>query len=195
MRRPSVRGHHSALVDNGPVTSELQIDPVRAPDPTDRRLHVCVVCTGNICRSPIGEQVLRRAVADAGLADQVVVTSAGTGDWHIGAGAHQGSVRVLSEAGYPTDHTARQLTRADLAGIDLVLAADRDHRALVKRLLAEPDRSKVQLLRDFDPDADGDEIPDPYYGPHQGFVDVLDMTEAAMPGVIAEIRRRLAERG
>ena len=53
----------------------------------------------------------------------------------------------------------------------------------------------LTLARDFDPDADGDEIPDPYYGPHQGFVDVLDMTEAAMPGVIDEIRRRLADRG
>ena len=176
------------------MTSELQVDLVRAADPADERFHVCVVCTGNICRSPIGEQVLRRAVEDAGLADQVVVTSAGTGNWHIGAGAHHGTVRVLAEAGYPTDHTARQLTRGDLAGIDLVLAADRDHRALVKRMLAEPDRGKVHLLRDFDPNADGDEIPDPYYGPPQGFVDVLDMTAAAMPGVIAEIRRRLAGR-
>lgn len=181
--------------DNGAVTSELQIDPVRAPDPTDARFHVCVVCTGNICRSPIGEQVLRRAVAEAGLADRVVVSSAGTGNWHVGAGAHDGSVRVLAAAGYPTEHTARQLTRADLAGVDLVLAADRDHRALVKRMLTEPERDRVRLLRDFDPDADGDEIPDPYYGPHEGFVEVLEMTEAAMPGVIDEIRRRLADRG
>lgn len=177
------------------MTSELQIDHVRAPDPAGDRFHVCVVCTGNICRSPIGEQVLRRAVDQAGLADRVVVSSAGTGNWHIGAGAHHGTVRVLAAAGYPTEHTARQLTRSDLAGIDLVLAADRDHRALVKRMLAEPERDKVLLLRDFDPDADGDEIPDPYAGPHQGFVDVLAMTEAAMPGVIAEIRRRLADRG
>jgi protein-tyrosine phosphatase len=177
------------------VTSDLQITSDQAPDPTDRRFHVCVVCTGNICRSPIGEQVLRRAVHNAGLADRVRVTSAGTGDWHIGAGAHHGSVRVLSEAGYPTAHTARQLTRADLTRIDLVLAADRDHRALVKRMLPGPDRERVLLLRSFDPDADGDEVPDPYYGPHQGFVEVLEMTESAMPGVIEEIRRRLAEPG
>ncbi len=157
--------------------------------------HVCVVCTGNICRSPIGEQVLRRAVQEAGLSDRVRVSSAGTGDWHIGSGAHRGSTRVLREAGYPTEHIARQLTRAELAGIDLVLAADRDHRALIKRMLAEPDRPKVVLLRSFDPDADGDEIPDPYYGPHEGFVEVLEMTVAAMPGVIDEIRRRLAEQG
>ncbi|HEY5882848.1 MAG TPA: low molecular weight protein-tyrosine-phosphatase [Nakamurella sp.] len=168
------------------MPSELQIA---------RPFHVCVVCTGNICRSPIGEQVLRRAVQEAGLADRVRVTSAGTGNWHIGSGAHHGSVRVLTESGYPTEHVARQLTRADLTGIDLVLAADRDHRALVRRMLPEPDRERVLLLRSFDPDADGDEVPDPYYGPHQGFVEVLVMTVAAMPGVIDEIRRRLAEQG
>jgi len=165
--------------DNGPVRS----DP----------FHVCIICTGNICRSPIGEQVLRKAVADAGLTDRVRVSSAGTGSWHVGAGAHDGTVRVLSEAGYPTDHTARQITRTDLREIDLVLAADRDHRALVKRLMDEPDRQKVHLLRDFDPNADGDEVPDPYYGPQEAFLEVLEMTQAAMPGVIDEIRRRLAE--
>ena len=48
------------------------------------------------------------------------------------------------------------------------------------------------LLRSFDPDADDDEVPDPYYGPDSGFDEVLAMTEAAVPGIVEEIRRRLA---
>ena len=71
--------------DNGRVTT--------ADDPP--RLSVCVVCSGNICRSPIGEQVLRAAVAEAGLADRVEVSSAGIGSWHIGQGAHPVTERVL----------------------------------------------------------------------------------------------------
>ena len=47
------------------------------------------------------------------------------------------------------------------------------------------------LLRSFDPDADDDEVPDPYYGPDAGFDDVLAMTMAAAPGIVEEIRRRL----
>jgi protein-tyrosine phosphatase len=162
---------------------------VSRPD-SDSRFHVCVVCSGNICRSPIGEQVLRAAIADAGLADRVLVTSAGTGDWHVGQGANPRSVRVLLAAGYPpAEHAAHMISRAELAGIDLVLAADRGHLGELLALTTDP--GKIVLLRSFDPDADRDEVPDPYYGPDSDFDDVLAMTVAAVPGVVREIRRRL----
>ena len=158
----------------------------------DPRLHVCVVCSGNICRSPIGEQVLRSAIAEAGLDDQVRVSSAGTGDWHIGQGADRRAVKALRAAGYGTDHRARQITPRDLAGVDLALAADRGHLRDLRRMT--PDHAKIALLRSFDPAADDDEVPDPYYGPDSGFVEVLAMTEAAVPGIVEEIRRLLHER-
>ena len=161
--------------------------------PDDARFHVCVVCSGNICRSPIGEQVLRAAIDQAGLTDQVRVSSAGTGDWHVGQGANERTVRVLRAAGLATEHRARQITRADLDGIDLVLAADRGHVRELRRLTS--DRDKVALLRSFDPDADDDEVPDPYYGPDSGFDEVLAMTQSAAPWVIDEIRRRLGHSG
>jgi protein-tyrosine phosphatase len=174
-------------VDNGPVSTAAQTNPG-----TDRddRFHVCVVCSGNICRSPIGEQVLRAAIADAGLADRVLVSSAGTGDWHLGQGANPRSERVLRSAGYPEwKHTARMISRSDLPDIDLVLAADRGHLIELRGLTDDP--AKIVLLRSFDPNADDDEVPDPYYGPDSGFDEVLEMTQAAVPGVVQEIRRRL----
>lgn len=158
-------------------------------DGADTRFHVCVVCSGNICRSPIGEQVLRAAIADACLADRVRVSSAGTGDWHVGQGANPRSERVLRAAGYPTDHRARQITPRGLEDVDLALAADRGHLQELRAMGSDP--AKVVLLRAFDPDADDDEIPDPYYGPDAGFDEVLAMTQAAVPGVVDEIRRRL----
>ncbi|MEP6561722.1 MAG: low molecular weight protein-tyrosine-phosphatase [Nakamurella sp.] len=157
----------------------------------DDRFHVCVVCSGNICRSPIGEQVLRSAIADAGLADRVVVSSAGTGDWHLGQGANPRSERVLRAAGYPGwKHTARMITPTGLRDIDLVLAADRGHLAELRAMTDEP--AKVVLMRSFDPLADDDEVPDPYYGPDSGFDEVLAMTQSAAPGIVAEVRRLLA---
>ena len=155
----------------------------------DDRFHVTVICSGNICRSPIAEHVLRTAVVQAGLAEQVRVTSGGTGNWHVGQGANARAVRVLRAHGYPTDHRARQITVEEMATADLVLAADRGHLRELLEMTDEPD--KIRLLRSFDPSADDDEIPDPYYGPDSGFDDVMTMTRAAVPGVLDEIRRGL----
>jgi protein-tyrosine phosphatase len=176
--------------------------PARAPAPS---FLVTVVCSGNICRSPIAEQVLRNALAQAGLAEQVRVSSAGTGDWHVGQGADATAARVLRRHGYPGDHVARQITDDDLADADLVLAADRGHERILLGMLGERSGdgtsdstrdagNKVRLLRTFDPDADSDEVPDPWSGPESEFEAVLEMTEAAAPGVVAEVLRRLTAR-
>lgn len=154
-----------------------------------RPFHVSVVCSGNICRSPIGEKVLQAAFDEAGLGGLVRVTSAGTGEWHVGQAANPRAVKVLAAAGYRTGHRARQIDAADLDHIDLVLAADGGHLRALRSLTA--DHSKIVLLRSFDPDADGDDVPDPYYGPDSGFDEVLAMTRAAAPGVVAAVRERL----
>ena len=157
--------------------------------PADPRLHVSVICTGNICRSPIGEQMLRAAIADAGLEDAVRVTSAGTGSWHVGYPADRQAQAALRRAGFATEHRAHQITAEELATVDLALAADRGHERILRTLT--PVQDKVRLLRSFDPTADGEDVPDPYQGPDSEFDEVVAMTAAALPGVIQEIRRRL----
>lgn len=151
------------------------------PDP----LRIVFVCTGNICRSPIGEKVLQRHLQDAGLGDAVTVTSAGTGPWHEGEPADPRAVDVLEAAGYSSAHVAHQVTDGDLSA-DLLVALDAGHARDLRRLGADPER--VRLLRSFDPGADGVDVPDPYYdGPDQ-FRDVLAMVEAATPGVVQWVR-------
>ncbi len=157
--------------------------------PADRRFEVLVVCSGNICRSPMGEQVLRRAFAEAGLGEAVTVSSAGTGDWHVGQGAHPPARRILADAGYPTAHAARQVTRAMVNASDLVLAADRGHLRALRDVATDP--SRVHLVRSFDPDADHDEVPDPYGHPDEQYREVLAMLRAAAPGVVNEVRSRI----
>lgn len=164
--------------------------PSRRPAAGGRRpFRVAVVCSGNICRSPIGEQVLRAAFTDAGLGEQVEVSSAGTGHWHVGQPADPNAVSVLAAAGYPTEHTARQITSAGLDELDLVLAADRGHLRELRAMTSDPE--KVVLLRSFDPSARSDEVPDPYSGPLSGFRDVLAMTQAAAPQVVAAVAGRI----
>jgi protein-tyrosine phosphatase len=149
-------------------------------------LRVVFVCTGNICRSPIAEKVFVHELEQAGLADAVHVSSAGTGSWHIGSPADERAAAVLRAAGYDVAHIARQVD-AEQLGADLIVALDRSHQRALRSLVPEPDR--VRLLRSFDPDAPtGAEVPDPYYGDDDGFATVLDMIRAAMPGMIEWVR-------
>ena len=129
-------------------------------------------------------------MAQAGLEYEVRVTSAGTGNWHIGHPADRQAQAALRRAGFATDHRAHQITAEELSTIDLVLAADRGHQRILRTMTGTPD--KVRLLRSFDPAADGEDVPDPYQGPDSEFDDVVAMTAAAIPGVLEEIRRRLA---
>jgi protein-tyrosine phosphatase len=150
------------------------------------RLSVVFVCTGNICRSPIAEKVFVHELEQAGLADAVHVSSAGTGNWHVGSPADERAAAVLRAAGYQVDHIARQVD-AEQLGADLVVALDNSHRRALQSLVPEPDR--VRLLRSFDPDAPaGAEVPDPYYGDDDGFATVLEMIRAAMPGMVEWVR-------
>jgi protein-tyrosine phosphatase len=149
-------------------------------------LHVVFVCTGNICRSPIAEKVFVHELEQAGLADAVHVSSAGTGNWHVGSPADERAAAVLRAGGYDVAHIARQVD-AEQLGADLIVALDRSHQRALRSLVPEPDR--VRLLRSFDPDApSGAEVPDPYYGDDDGFATVLEMIRAAMPGMIEWVR-------
>lgn len=138
----------------------------------------------------MGEKVLERAFADAGLGAQVAVTSAGTGDWHVGQGAHEPACRTLAAAGYPTSHAARQITPEMVDAARLVLAADRGHYRALRAMAARPER--VQMLRSFDPEADSDEVPDPYGYSDVAYREVLAMLEAAAPGVVEAVAADLA---
>jgi protein-tyrosine phosphatase len=150
------------------------------------RLSVVFVCTGNICRSPIAEKVFVHELEKAGLAEAVHVSSAGTGNWHVGSPADERAAAVLRAGGYDVAHIARQVD-AEQLGADLIVALDRSHQRALRSLVPEPDR--VRLLRSFDPDApSGAEVPDPYYGDDDGFAAVLEMIRAAMPRMIEWVR-------
>ena len=160
-------------------------------------LRVTAVCSGNICRSPIAEYVLRAAVEGAGLSHAIVVDSAGVGAWHVGEGADRRSVAVLAKHGYDgSAHRVQQITRAWFDAPDapdLLLAMDSSHDDALRRMAPDAD---IRLMRSFDPGlADGAgaalDVPDPYYGNGDGFEHVLQMIQRATPGVVDYLKRQL----
>ena len=153
------------------------------------RLHVTFVCTGNICRSPLAEKVFAAHLDEAGLADAVRVSSAGTGGWHVGDGADPRTVAELDAHGYDSEHEAAQVGPDHLAA-DLIVALDTGHARDLLRLGAPAER--VVLLRSFDPDADDTSVADPYYSDESAFTEVRRQIESAVPGMLDWARSRLS---
>jgi protein-tyrosine phosphatase len=166
---------------------------------------VMTVCTGNICRSPMAEVVLRSRLADAGLADRVEVTSTGISDEEHGNPIDHRAQRVLREHGYPVPRrAARQVAPTDLTAHDLVLAMTSLHAQALRRLAKTPDVARrVVLYRSFDPDAPSTDdapehvldIADPWYGGPADFEVCLEQVEAAADAIVDHVRAALDARG
>jgi len=154
-------------------------------------MRVLFVCLGNICRSPTAEGVLRHKLREAGLADQIEVASAGTGDWHVGKAPDKRSQAAAKLRGYDLSaQRAQQVTRADFATYDLILAMDNSNLRHLKAL--QPAKGKAELdlfLRRYQSEID--EVPDPYYDGDQGFEQVLDLIERASDLLVIELKGRL----
>src|ERR1700678_2426239 len=122
------------------VMAPLSASGLPSPREPGAPYRVCLVCLGNICRSPMAETVLRAALTEAGLDGTVVVDSAGTGDWHIGQPMNSGA-------------------RGALATDAVTLAA-------VRRRAGAAGRDRIRLFGEVGglSDTESAEIPDPYGG-------------------------------
>ncbi|MEO7269037.1 MAG: low molecular weight protein-tyrosine-phosphatase [Knoellia sp.] len=157
---------------------------------------ISVVCTGNICRSPMGEWLLREAFEDAGL--DVEVASAGTSAEETGNPMDSRTVAVMRRNGHLDlgwdGHRAQRFTAEHFADLDLVLAADSGHKRTLLRLApTEEDRAKVRLVRSFDPESaasDDLDMDDPWWGDDASFDQTYAEVRAAVPGIVEMIRER-----
>jgi len=168
------------------------------PD-TEQRYRIVVVCWGNICRSPMAEFVLRAAFEDAGLADRVSISSAGTSTEDLGRPMDRRTIAVLHrnavrDTGF-RDKRAIQFQSDSFEDADLVLTADHVHeRILRERTRHDEDRAKIRMLRSFDADAAAAGtlgMDDPWYGDDEAFDLTYAEIVAAAPGIVEHVHSEL----
>jgi protein-tyrosine phosphatase len=149
-------------------------------------MRILAVCAGNICRSPAAEAAIREAAAEAGI--EIVTDSAGTGSWHIGQPPHPESVAAGARAGLEIDGRARKVTVADFDRFDIILAMDRANLRDLQELAPSLEAgARARLFRTYDPEADSDEVPDPWGGPEEGYDETIRIVRGAARGFVAEL--------
>lgn len=179
-------GRLKGWLQGGPAATAA--DPAQAAE-----LRVLMVCTGNICRSPTAEGVLRARLARAGLGGRVAVDSAGTQGYHTGEAPDPRAVKAAAARGYDLSGLrARPVQPGDFQRFHWIVAMDEDHLAWLRRKAPPGCTARIELLMPHGCRHAGvTEVPDPYYGALAGFDRVLDLVEDACDGLVARVQDHL----
>lgn len=165
-------------------------------------MKIVFVCTGNICRSPTAEGVLRRKLEEAGLADTHTTESYGLGGWHVGDAPDPRAVNAAARRGYDLSAIrARKFKAKAFRDAALVVAMDRGHYRQLLSLAPEGTADRLFHFLEFAPRANTEggvevgagrlDVPDPYYGDDAGFEHTLDLIEAGAEGIVRALRKSL----
>ena len=153
-----------------------------------RAMKILLVCLGNICRSPMAEGILRDMIQKENL--PWTTDSAGTGDYHVGEAPDKRAQKAMKDREKDiSDLRARQIRPSDFEEFDLLLAMDASNLKNMRAIAPNDELAKkARLIMDHAPEHELREVPDPYFGGDEGFVEVHDMLTIACSNLIADVR-------
>ncbi len=157
---------------------------------SDNKIKILFVCMGNICRSPLAEGIFKHQINQLGLADKFIVDSAGTSSYHVGDCPDCRAICEAQKLGIELKHSARQFTKQDFVDFDYIMVMDHlNHEAVLELSEHDSDQHKVLLFRTFDNQSeDFYNVPDPYYGSEDDFIEVGTIVSRASKGFIDFLR-------
>ena len=138
---------------------------------------IVMVCLGNICRSPLAEGILASKLTQ----NTFHVDSAGTGSWHIGQSPDERSIAVAQKNGLDiSKQKGRQFSSADFDTFDYIFVMDSSNYDNVIALAETNEhKEKVKLIMNELTPNQNQDVPDPYFGMHNGFDIVYKMLDDA----------------
>lgn len=161
----------------------------KRPISQDNPYKLVFVCLGNICRSPTAEGIFIHKVKKAGLENYFYIDSAGTAAYHVGESANSKSQATANEHEIQLPSQARKFEYADLEEFDLILSMDSSNLKNIKQLDRKNKfQHKIKMMREFDPQPENGEVPDPYYGGLQGFENVFQVLNRSSEVLLNELK-------
>ena len=150
-----------------------------------------MVCLGNICRSPLAEGVMRAKAQQAGI--DCEVDSAGTGSWHIGHPPHPLSQKVAAQNAIDISMLrARRFSPEDMNAYDHIFFMDKANLQDARDIAGTGwQEHKANLLLDMVPHLGISEVPDPYFGEFDAYIEVYQMIEEACDAIVAKMQQTL----
>jgi protein-tyrosine phosphatase len=150
-------------------------------------MKILMVCLGNICRSPLADGLLRKKVKDQNLT--IEVDSAGTSGIHSGEAPDIRMQKIAKDFNTPIDNLkSRKFVVEDFDQFDLILAMDKSNYQNIRQMArSQEDKEKVHLILEFSENKTINEVPDPYYGGEEGFVNVYKLLDEATDKVLSKI--------
>jgi low molecular weight protein-tyrosine phosphatase len=147
-------------------------------------MKILMVCLGNICRSPLAEGILKDKIKKAGLNWEV--DSAGTNGYHVGEPPHRFSQKVAKHRGLDiSTQQCRNFSKYDFDKFDKIYAMSCDILEEMKLIAKEKyDPSKASLLLNECHPGENRDVPDPWYGPEEGYHKVYDMIDEACEAIV-----------
>jgi protein-tyrosine phosphatase len=148
--------------------------------------NVLFVCLGNICRSPLAEAIFWHKVRAKGLTGLFYAESCGTANYHIGEAPDHRTITNALKNGVAIDHKCRQLCADDFEKFEEIFVMDKSNYSNYSNSLkvAGEHHGKLKMMREFDPEGKGEEVPDPYYGSEKDFQNVFEILERSTEGYL-----------
>lgn len=156
-----------------------------------RKKRILTVCTGNICRSPTAEAVLRKMFDEAGMGTLIEIASAGTQAVNFsGSPPDPDAVIAAARRGYSlAGLQARQFDLNDFADFDYIMAMDKENYQRISYLKPVNTRAELHLFMSFIPAFSSTDVPDPYRRKATAFEKALDLIEMGSGAIVEAFKK------
>ena len=162
---------------------------IRAGEIALERFHILVVCTGNICRSPMAVGMLRHFMPET-FREIITVSSAGTDALH-GNQATVFAIQAMKQVGIDiSDHRARRLSRSMVVEADLILAMEQTHLKIIQGMQFFG-TGKTHLLSRFDNSREPYDIQDPISGDLDLYTASAKLIHNCLDGIYSYIEEHI----